>query len=333
MSAGEITIKVLVTRYSPTTVTTVETLPSLENVKLTESEDSILWLDVSDYKNAEELDPLKKICDLHPLALDDCTHLRQRPKVEDYGENAFFISRLVSEEEVKYSEGLQLGIFLGKNFIVTLHNKSLPQLAEVLGDIRRGKPQLVEGSPSFLLYTLLDKVVDNLEDAIGKAEETESTLGDEVLKENPPENVLGRIYTSRSNLLFVRRLLRPQSDVMCQLIRGDIPIVDKRAELFIRDIYDHTLRTLERIDSLLDINMGSLSIYSSSAGNRMNETMRLLTIISTIGVPLTILVGWYGMNFREMPEIYSAYGYIVVILAAIMIILGSVLLFKRKGWF
>ena len=276
---------------------------------------------------------MKNICGLHPLALDDCFYLRQRPKAEDYTDNVFLISRMVSEEEDKYSEALQLGIFLGKNFIVTVHSKSMRQISDVLRDIERRKPQLVEGSPSFLLHAILDTVVDNLEDAVRKVEEMESHVGDEVLKEPPSKDVLQLIYSNRSNLLFVRRLLRPQSDVVCQLIRGDFQLVDKGAELLIRDVYDHTLRTLDRIDSLLDINMDALSIHSSSVGNRMNETMRILTIISTIGVPLTILVGWYGMNFREMPEMYLTYGYFIVIIVAIMIVTGTVLLFKRKGWF
>jgi magnesium transporter len=240
---------------------------------------------------------------------------------------------MVSETEGKYSEGIQLGMFLGRNYIVTLHGKPIPQLNDILADIESGRPQLVEGSPSFLLYIILDMVVDNLEDAVRKAEETESYVGDEVLKEPPPENVLKLIYVNRGNLLLVRRLLRPQSDVVSRLIRGDFYLVDKRAELFIRDIYDHTLRTLDRIDTLLDINLGSLNIHGSSTGSRMNETMRLLTVISTIGVPLTILVGWYGMNFREMPEIYWTYGYLIVILIAIMMISGTILLFRKKGWF
>jgi magnesium transporter len=120
--------------------------------------------------------------------------------------------------------------------------------------------------------------------------------------------------------------------VVHRLAKGDYQLVNNKATPFFRDTYDHTLRTLERIDSLIDMNMGSLSIYSSSVSNRMNEIMRLLTVISTIGVPLTVLVGWYGMNFHDMPEIYWAYGYAVVILIAVGLIAGTVLLFKRKGW-
>jgi magnesium transporter len=178
----------------------------------------------------------------------------------------------------------------------------------------------------------LDAVVDNLEDAVRKVEETESILGGEVLKEPPAENVLKLIYTGRSKLLLVRRLLRPQSDVVCRLLRENFQLVNKGADVFIRDIYDHTLRTLDRIDTLLEINMGSLNIYSSSFSNRINETMRFLAVISTIGVPLTILVGWYGMNFQVMPEINFPYGYLIVIIMAIAIVTATILLFKRKRW-
>jgi len=229
-------------------------------------------------------------------------------------------------------EGRQLGIFFGRNLIVTIHNEKMQIIDEIFEDIKKGKPELVESPATLLLCTLLDAVVDDLEAAVRRVEETESLIGGEVLKETKSRSLLELIYSNRSNLLLVRRLLRPQSDVVCQIAQGDFQIINKDSELFIRDIYDHTLRTLDRIDGLLDINLGSLSIYSSSVSERMNETIRVLTVISTIGVPLTILVGWYGMNFREMPEIYSPYGYLLVVLVALFIIAGSIMLFRRKRW-
>jgi magnesium transporter len=126
--------------------------------------------------------------------------------------------------------------------------------------------------------------------------------------------------------------MRSQSDVLCRLAGKKHQLVDREIEAFIRDTYDHTLRTLDRIDNLLEINMGSLNIYSSSFSNRMNETMRFLAVISTIGVPLTVLVGWYGMNFNAMPEVYWTYGYLMVILLAVTMITATFLFFRRKRW-
>jgi magnesium transporter len=178
----------------------------------------------------------------------------------------------------------------------------------------------------------LDAVVDDFEEAVRHVEEIESNVGCDVLKEKPPENVLESIYTNRSNLLLVNRVLRNQSHVVSHLAKRDFQLVKSETAPFFEDVYDHTLRTLDRINNLLEMNMGSLNIYTSSVGHKMNEVMKLLTIISTIGVPMTVLVGWYGMNFREMPEIYWAYGYLAFILIAVGLMAGTILLFRRKGW-
>ena len=323
-------MKVQVIQYCPTGVG-IETFPSLENVK-TRSDKSQLWLDVSEYDKAEELTPLVKAFGLHPLALDDCFNIRQRPKIDEYAENLFVIVRTVSNKDPIYSDGFQLGIFLGKKFVITVHSRPMPQLDQVLEDMKKGEPQLVAMPSSFLMYAILDNIVDNLEESVSKAEDMETEVGAEVLRDPPPENVLGLIYTSRRNLLLVRRLLRPQSDGVERLMSEDCRLVDQECRVFLRDVYDHTRRTLDRIDGLLDMNIGSLNIYLSSVSNKMNDVMRLLTVISTIGMLLTILVGWYGMNFHEMPEIYWTYGYTTVILIAATLTVGAILLFKRKGW-
>lgn len=326
-----IVMKVIAVQYS-SSVLEVKMFSSLENVQWKPSGDTNLWLDVSEYEKIEDLHALEKDFGLHPLALEDCIHTRQRPKIDDFHENLFLTCRTISQKDGLYVEGHQLGIFLGKNFVVTVHKEFMPQLNKVLEEIKRKKPELVERSSSFLLYTILDAIVDDLEDAVRQVEEMECTVGSDVLKNPPQENVLDLIYTNRSNLLIVSRLLRPQSHVVQHLVKGDFQLVNGETAPFFRDIYDHTLRTIDRVDNLLEMNIGSLNIYSSSVSNRMNEIMRLLTVMSTIGVPLTILVGWYGMNFHNMPEIPWAYGYVAVILIAVGLIAGTILLFRRKGW-
>jgi magnesium transporter len=322
--------KILSIKLHPKTLET-DTLSSFENLQWTHNGNTILWLDVSEYEKMDDLQVLAKNFSLHPLALDDCVHVRQRPKIDDFNENLFLICRTVSQHEKQYTEGNQIGIFKGKDYLITIHKEHIPQLDRVREEITRN-PEVVERSSSFLLYRILDAVIDDFEDAVRTIEEMECVVGNDVLKNPPPANVLDLIYTSRSNLLLIGRFLRPQSHVVHRLAKGDFQLVNSKASPYFRDTHDHTLRTIERIDSLIDMNMGSLSIYSSSVSNRMNDVMRLLTVISTIGVPLTILVGWYGMNFHDMPEIYWAYGYLAVILIAVGLITGTVLLFKRKGW-
>jgi magnesium transporter len=322
--------KILSIKLHPTTLK-MDTLSSFENLQWAPNGNTILWLDVSEYEKIDDLQALAKNFRLHPLALDDCVHVRQRPKIDDFHENLFLICRTVSQREKHYTEGQQIGIFKGKDYLITVHKEHIPQLDGVLEEITR-KPELAECSSSFILYRILDAVVDDFEDAVRNVEEMECVVGNDVLKNPPPANVLDLIYTNRSNLLLISRFLRSQSHVVHCLAKGDFQLVNSKAAPFFRDVYDHTLRTLERIDSLIDMNMGSLNIYSISVGNRMNEVMKLLTVISTIGMPLTILVGWYGMNFHIMPEIDWTYGYVTIIVVAIVLITVTVLLFKRKGW-
>ena len=324
-------LKLTTTRYSTTTLSTC-TSSSFDDVLWSHSKDSVLWIDISEYDRVGELSPLEKNLTLHPLALEDCVNIRQRPKIEEYEQTLFLISRMVIERDGMYAEGPQLGIFLGENFLVTIHKEPLPLLDSIMENLKKGKQTNIKRSASFLLHAILDEVVDSLEDHVREAEETETILGHDVLKEPPSKNVLKLIHMNRTNLLLVRRLLRPQSDVVCHLATKNCQLVGKETEVFVRDIYDHTLRTLDRIDNLLEINMGSLNIYSSSFSNKINETMRFLAVISTIGVPLTVLVGWYGMNFTVMPEVYWPYGYFMVILLAVTIVAATFFFFRRKGW-
>jgi magnesium transporter len=326
-----VNMKIIATQYSKSSFET-KPFTSFKNIQLTIPKGAFLWLDVSEYEKFEDLKPLEKIFKLHSLALEDCVNVRQRPKIDDFKEYLFLISRTVMQKEARFSEGLQLGIFLGKDFIVTVHKDFMPQLDNVSEKIAKIDPRMAKRSCSLLLYAVLDAVVDDFEEAVRHVEEIESNVGCDVLKEKPPENVLESIYTNRSNLLLVNRVLRNQSHVVSHLAKRDFQLVKSETAPFFEDVYDHTLRTLDRINNLLEMNMGSLNIYTSSVGHKMNEVMKLLTIISTIGVPMTVLVGWYGMNFREMPEIYWAYGYLAFILIAVGLMAGTILLFRRKGW-
>jgi magnesium transporter len=323
-------VKILSLKLHPTNFEK-DTLSSFESLQWAPNGNTILWLDVSEYEGMGDLQILGKKFGLHPLALDDCIHARQRPKIDDFKENLFLIARTISHEGKQYTEGHQLGIFKGKDYLITLHKEHIPQLNTVLEEIITA-PELVERSSSFILYRILDAVVDDFEDAVRTIEEMECVMGSDVLKNPPPANVLDSIYTNRSNLLLVSRLLRSQSHVVHHLAKGEYQLINIKAADYFRDVYDHTVRTIEKIDGLMDMNMGSLSIYSTSVSSRMNDIIRFLTVISTICFLLTVLIGWYGMNFSAMPAIDWIYGYAVVAFLAIAIVAGAILLFKRKRW-
>lgn len=323
-------MKIQAVRYSPSTFE-VKTLSSLENIQWTRNDDAILWLDVSEYEKIEDLRALEKVFNLHPLAIEDCVHIRQRPKIDEFSENLFLVCRMVAADNGKYVEGHQLGIFLGKNFVITAHKEYIPQLKDILEEIERKKPDIVQRSSSFLLYAILDTIVDNLEDAVKEVEEMECIVGRDVLKDPPPKEVLDLIYVNRGNLLLANRLLRSQSHVLSRILKGDFQLINDETAPFFRDIYDHTVRTQDRINTLIDMNMGSLNIYSSSISNRMNQVIKLLTVLSTMFMPLTVLVGWFGMNI-EMPGTEWPLGYVTVLLLLAGLIVVLILVFRRKGW-
>jgi magnesium transporter len=213
-------MKILSIKLHPKTLET-DTLSSFENLQWARNGNTILWLDVSEYEKMDDLQVLAKNFNLHPLALDDCVHVRQRPKIDDFNENLFLICRTVSQREKQYTEGNQIGIFKGKDYLITIHKEHIPPLDRVVEEIMR-EPELVERSSSFLLYRILDAIVDDFEDAVRTIEEMECVVGTDVLKNPPPANVLDLIYTSRSNLLLVGRFLRPQSHVVHQIGRAHV---------------------------------------------------------------------------------------------------------------
>jgi magnesium transporter len=325
-----IAVKIRTVQYSLSTLD-VKTLSSLENVQWKSRDDTNLWLDLSEYENIEDIRPLEKEFNLHPLALEDCVHVRQRPKIDEFNENLFFICRMIRADNGRYVEGHQLGIFLGKNFVITVHKEGIPEIDDIFKQIAGGKTSIVQRSASFLLYAILDVVVDTLEEAVKEIEQSECTVGIDVLKDPPPQEVLDLIYINRGNLLLTSRLLRSQSHVVNRITKGDLQLINGDTAPFFRDIHDHTSRAEERINNLIDVNMGSLNIYSSSISNGMNQVIKLLTVISTIIMPLTVVVGWFGMNI-EMPGTEWPIGYATVLLLIIGFISVAVLIFRRKGW-
>jgi magnesium transporter len=263
-------MKIVATQYSQTSHET-KTTSSFENIKSDVPKGTFQWLDVSEYEKLDDLNPLLSLFKLHQLPLEDCFHIRQRTKIEDYGKYLFLISRTARQEQGRFTEGHQIGIFLDENFIITVHKEHMPQIERISQELSKIETQPKIYSSPYLLYLILDSIVDGFEEAVGELEETESRIGCDVLKEKPPGTVLEQIYSNRSSLLLINRLLRNQNHVAQSLTRKEFHIIKKEAVPFFSDIYDHTLRTLERIESLLEMNMGSLNIYTSSVSYRMNE--------------------------------------------------------------
>ncbi len=296
------------------------------------------WIHVQGCATPETLRQLGNRFGLHVLALEDVLNTGQRTKLDEYQGQLFLVMNLPERTDSSV-EAQQVSLFLGPNYLISFHPGTTDPFEPVRARLRDHVGRVRERGSDFLLYCLVDLIVDQgfplLEDIGEEIEHIE----DELL-EKPDRSVLNRIHRMRRELLLLRRLLWPQSGVLRQLLNGEHAYIQEQTKVFLRDCEDHAIHILELLESYREMTSVMLEVYLSSASNRLNDIMRVLTIIATIFIPLTFIVGVYGMNFSvnetsrwAMPELHWEYGYPAVWL--VMLLIGGAMLyyFKRRNWF
>lgn len=292
----------------------------------------IHWIDIDGYPSSETLEQLGKKLELHPLVLEDIATLDERPTIEDY-ENILFIilSAISINDKTNVIEKEQISIILGINFVVSIQEKGVNIFNTINERIEHSRGRIRKMGSDYLAYTLIDIITDNyfkvLEDIGEKIEYLE-----EELVTNPTTNTLQTIHKLKRELIFLRKKVWPLREVINKLDRRESELISDSLSVYLRDVYDHTIQVIDYIETYRDMISGMLDIYLSSLSNRMNEVMKLLTIISTLFIPLTFIVGLYGMNFKYMPELQWIYGYPLVWVAMIIVSLIMFLFFRRKKW-
>ncbi len=297
-----------------------------------------LWLSVMGRPTAELVQALEKELKLHALALEDVLHAGQRSKVDDYEDHLFVVLQRPRWENHKLAIG-QISLFLGKDFVISIDDAG--------GDVFEPVRKRLETSPGgrirssnvdYLFYALVDLVVDKAFPVLeGYAEELED-LELEVISNPKQSNLLNRLHESRRELVFLRRALWSQRDTAAALMREDIVLINPSTRLYLRDCADHANHILDLADSYRDMSVAVMELLLSSQNKQLNEAMRVLTMIATIFIPLSFVVGLYGMNFDtsispwNMPELEWRYGYPMILLMLFSIGLSMVVYFKRKGW-
>ncbi|WP_339254932.1 magnesium/cobalt transporter CorA [Sporosarcina sp. FSL W8-0480] len=285
------------------------------------------WVDF-DRPSEEESELLRSYFDFHPLAIEDCLGRLQRPKMDYYDGYTFFVLHSICSDDLEAEE---LNMFLGKNFIVTFHRGKLQEMEKARELILTTSKTWDQGH-KFITYQIIDKVVDqyfpilyNIEDHL-----------DEIDEELSPRTVhlsMDYVFEVRSDLLRLRRTIFPMRELLYRMLNSQRLHFSQQEQAYFSDVYDHLIRLGDMIDSnrelTADIRDSQLSINS----NRMNSIMTTLTIISSIFIPLTFIVGVYGMNFDHMPELHWRHGYLIVIIVMALIALSMIVWFKKKGWF
>ncbi|QNM97268.1 magnesium/cobalt transporter CorA [Chitinimonas koreensis] len=292
----------------------------------------IMWLNVHGLGDVELLREVGRRFRLHPLTLEDILNTSQRTKVETYEHYLYIVAKLARYDEAGdclVTE--QISIVLGRGWVLTFQEYPTGTFAELRERLRKGAGQVRKLGADYLVYALLDKIVDRYFGVLEALGERIEALEDMVMARSDPE-ILTRVHAIRREMLYLRRALWPLREVLNGLQRDDADYFGAETQLYLRDVYDHAVHLIEAQEMLRDLVGGLTDFYMSNQGNRLNREMRFLTVIATIFMPLTFVAGVYGMNFEYMPELKWHYGYFASLglMAAIACVMG--LFFWRRRW-
>lgn len=295
-------------------------------------ENGLLWIDTDRIHELESIRSLGESFSLHPLVLEDIVSSVQRPKVEDYGSYLFVVVKLLSPLPGGDFRSEQVSFLLGSNYLLTFQEGGNGDNFQLVKErIRSGKGKIRSLGADYLLYTLLDMVVDRYFTVLEGFGELMVDLEEEVALHPDPSTLL-KLNELKKELIYLRKSVWPLREVLSFLERDDTELVKDSTRLFLRDVHDHTVQTIDTVETFRDLLSGMLDLYLSSISNRTNEIMKFLTIIGTIFLPLTFIVGLYGMNFRNMPELEWHYGYFAVLAFMSLISIGMIVYFRHKRW-
>ena len=306
---------------------TVEQLPDL-----LKNEADVIWVDMEEPTEADE-QVLLKVFNFHPLTVEDCRENRHYPKIEEFPGYLYFIVHGVkADTSPDHFNTIELDGFLGPNYVITYHHDMFRSINNVKQLIRTSPIACKRGAP-FLLYQILDQIVDFYSPVLDDFDERIDQLEDDIFTLKSPNNeILAEIMDLKRGVLRLRRISSKQMEILYRMSRGEFSLMDQQMLPFYRDIYDHLIRVTDLAESYRDLIGGALEAYLSVVSNRLNEIMKVLTIFSAIMLPLTFIAGVYGMNFEHMPELATRYGYFVVWGIMIVVALGMLGLFWKRGW-
>ena len=326
----KVTIKV--TEYDEAGSETYE-IKSAEEIDPFTDTPQVTWISVCGLHETDFLKQVGEKFKIHPLVLEDILNIDTRPKIEITDDYLFIVMKLVLfNPDQKILETEQVSFILGRSFLFSfserkdeIFNPIKDRITSQLGKIRK------RGS-DYLLYALMDIVVDHYFLALEKVEERIELLDDEVINRTEKSHIES-IYNLRNLLLHIRRSVYPLREIVNQLIKDDSDLLDESIEPYLRDLYDHTIHITETIEQQREITNGLMEIYLSMMSNKMNEVMKVLTVIATIFIPLTFIVGIYGMNFPNMPEMNWPWAYYAVWGVMIAVVGAMIFFFRKKNWF
>ncbi len=291
---------------------------------------TVTWINIDGIHQVDVIEKIGNCYNLHPLILEDILNTGQRPKIDDFGEYIFLVLKMLYYQEKEVTVE-QVSLILGSNFVFSFQEREGDVFNNIRERIRNNKGRIRKMGADYLAYCLLDAIVDGYFVILEKVGEKIEIMEEELLK-NPAPKTIQKIHNLKREMISLRKSVWPLREVIGVMQRGESSLIKKTSGIYLRDVYDHTIQVIDTVETYRDMISGMLDIYLSSVSNRMNEVMKILTIIATIFIPLTFIAGIYGMNFRFMPELGWRMGYPAILL--VMVIIGVVMLFyfRRKKW-
>jgi magnesium transporter len=292
---------------------------------------AVTWINIDGIHEVEIIKKFGECFDLHPLILEDILNTDQRPKLEDFDDYLVIILKIYSEAEDNRLKPEQVSIILGSNFVISFQEKEGTVFNNVRARIKNKKGRIRKMGSDYLAYALVDALVDSYFLVLEKVGEKLESI-EEVLIADPKPETLKGIHNLKREMIFLRKSVWPLREVLNILEKDESPLIMDSTRVYLRDVYDHTIQLIDTIETYRDILTGMLDLYLSTVSNKMNEIMKVLTIIATIFIPLTFITGIYGMNFNFMPELGWRFGYPVVWLIMVSVGLLMFFFFWRKKW-
>ncbi len=293
---------------------------------------TVTWINVDGVHQVEVIEKVGDVFGLHPLIIEDIANTGQRPKLEEYEGCLYVVIKMFSEHEGGDGLGAeQVSLILGRNFVISFQERRGDVFEIVRERIRNAKGRIRAMGADYLLYALIDATVDGYFVTMETMGEELEEIEERLLSE-PNRQHAARIHSLKRELIYLRKAIWPLREVINGLMREGTALVTEPTVPYLRDVYDHSIQMMDTVESSRDVLSGLLDIYLTSISNRMNEVMKVLTIIATLFIPLTFIAGLYGMNFRYMPELEWRWGYPAVLLVMLAIVVWMLFYFRRKGW-
>jgi magnesium transporter len=299
------------------------------NYKLT---DSVTWINVDGLKHIDQIENIGKQYDLHPLVLEDIVNITQRPKIDEYEGYLFVVLKMLYYDDNENIVIEQVSFVLGKNYVLTFQESEGDVFDSIRERIRLGNGRIRGLKSDYLMYALIDSVVDHYFSIIETLGNKIEDLETELFAGTARENINIEVQQLKREILKVRRAIFPLRDIINRIEKSNHPLIFKRTITYFRDVYDHLIQVSENIDIYREMIWSLMDMYMTTISNRMNEVMKVLTIMSSIFIPLTFLAGIYGMNFEHIPELKYHNAYFILLGVMFLIFVGLLFYFKRRRW-